>query len=470
MDKNYGKEDKELKKIRDRLLKINKKVNDYLKPSDNPSKITETKDNDVPISGDVSLKEIHERLHAINDYVRKRLKMQPAAHEEVSPVSPPPISPAIEKEISAEKEVIEEKEPAPKKEVVEEKEVVKEKKPAAGKKAAERLGIGLDAGTSYIVAVREVSEENNFVRNIKSERNIFLSVVSDKITKGVLDTTSIKYLTLKNMLYIYGNPALGLSNIFDKEIQRPMNKGILNPSEAESAPVMKMLIEDVIWSPRKEGEVCSFSVPSPSIDRDEDTIYHKEVFEDILRGFGFEPLAIDEGYAVVLSELHYRDFTGIGISCGGGLVNICAAFRGIPAVSFSISRGGDWIDNSAASVLGIPSGRVTAIKEEGMNLKHPINREQEAIAIYYRNFIHYFLENMAGVFGQRHESPKFEKPVDIIFAGGSTMVGEFLDVVKEELKSIDLGFPVDNVKKADNPFTTVVRGCLINAVNAERHR
>lgn len=423
-----GSEDinKELQGARKRLIKINEKVKEYSEPRGESHRIIEAgTDRESGISGEMSLKEIHGQLDAINARLRERTGREM------------PISEFSHVRASVKKEL------------------------------PERAGIGLDLGTSYIVAAHEVRGRSVF---IKSERNAFLSVRCDKATQNLLRELRMKYVSVGGNMYILGHPALDLSNIFNREAQRPMSRGILNPSEAESIPTIKMLVKNVLWSPRKEGEVCCFSIPSPPLDRGQDTIYHRSVFESILRSFGFEPVIIDEGYAVVFSELGYQDFTGIGISCGGGMVNICAAFKSVPAISFSISRGGDWIDKSAASVLGIPSSRVTAIKEQGMSLKKPSGREQEAIAIYYRNFIQYFLKNMAEVFGKGSSAPRFKEPVDIVLAGGSTMVGDFLDVVKEEVSSLDLGFPVGNIKRAVEPFTSVSRGCLFNAIYTGEHK
>ncbi|MBF0253404.1 MAG: hypothetical protein HQL29_06275 [Candidatus Omnitrophica bacterium] len=244
-----------------------------------------------------------------------------------------------------------------------------------------------------------------------------------------------------------------------------MHKGILNPAEAESIPIIKMIIQYLLWEPRKKNEVCCFSVPADPIDREQDTIYHRGVIESILKETGFTPLIIDEAYAVVLSEMEDVDFTGIGVSCGGGMVNVCLAFKSVPVMSFSITRGGDWIDQSAASALNMAVTRVTTIKERGIDLKKPQGREAEAIAIFYRNYIRYFLEKMSQVFGQSSDKPDFADPVDIVFAGGSSLVEGFIDVVKEEAKTINLGIPVGKIRRANEPFTSVARGCLFNAIN-----
>jgi len=452
---------KEVEDIRDKLFEINKRVKEFVGQKKPPRRAKSKKSSlSASIPKSVSLEQMREKLYAINKYLREQAGVKA------------PITIREEPVVKEEEAVIKEEEPVAR----EEEAVVKAEKPAdeipyitqpMKAEGGGRPGIGLDLGTSYIVAAREAQAKGVFV---KSERNACLVIKFDKVTQDLLVKLKIKYMALGENMYILSDSALHLANIFSREVQRPMSEGIINPSEAESIPMIKMLIQNIVWSPREEREICCFSIPSAPIDRGQDTIYHRSVFEGILKNLGFELIVIDEGYAVVLAELGYKDFTGIGISCGGGLVNVCAAFRSIPAISFSISRGGDWIDRSAASVLGVPSSRVTAAKEHGMSLKNPLNREEEAITVYYRNFIHYFLENMARVFNRSSNAPQFKEPVDIVLAGGSAMVGGFLDVVKEEIKSLDLRFAVDSVKKAEDPFTTVARGCLFNAISAGAKR
>ncbi|MBF0571438.1 MAG: cell division FtsA domain-containing protein [Candidatus Omnitrophica bacterium] len=457
--------DEELQDIRKRLLKINDKIKSYSNLSKSPQFSNEKEIKPQRLRGDqeIPVDEMRAKLRAINEYIRAR-----AMGRDVKPpvflreeLPPPPVEKlAFVMEEETVEEVGEEQEPVP----VKEEETTTVVLPALsrGRNAAVRTGVGLDLGTAYIVASREVEDKRVFVKN---ERNAFLSVRCDQSTKDLLTRLKIKYVALQDKLYVLGGMALELADIFGRETQRSMNMGILNPSEAESIPIIQLLVKNILWEPREKGEVCCFSVPAKPLDRDQDTIYHRGVFEGILKNIGFKPLVIDEGYAVVLSEMEDQDFTGIGISCGAGMVNICAAFKSVPVLSFSITRGGDWIDKSAATVLGVPTTRVSTIKEHGMSIKIPANREEEAIAIYYRNYIHYLIENMARVFGKSTDTPHFKEPADIVFAGGSSMVPGFIDVVQEEIKSVKFGFPVGNILHAKEPFTSVVRGCLFNAIN-----
>lgn len=334
-------------------------------------------------------------------------------------------------------------------------------------KVPELKGVGLDLGTSNLVSSRRIEGGHVYVR---AERNAFLSVHNDQGAMDLLSKSGIKYATLGEDLYVMGDLALKFASIFNREVHHPMSMGILNPAEHESTPLIKIAVQNILGLPRVDRETCCFSVPADPVDRDQDTIYHRSIFAGILNDLGFDPVVVDEGYAVVLSELGDRDRPVMGVSCGGGMINVCVAYRLLPIISFSIAKCGDWIDQSAAKALGIPVSQTTTIKEQGMSLKSPATREQQAIAIYYRSNISYFLESLAKVFNNTRDMPQFEDPVDIVFAGGSSMVGDFVDVVKEELKSVNLKMPVGEIKRADDPFTSVTRGCLFHAVDIQKSK
>ncbi|MBF0387263.1 MAG: hypothetical protein HQL20_05335 [Candidatus Omnitrophica bacterium] len=517
--------DDELQKVRERLSKINDKIKQYsaLGAGTQTTGEQELSPTKYKAAQAISVEEMHAKLRAINQYVRDRAagldvgppprffegndnsapapaksERAPSRSSELlakfraqvrpaAPVAPPPPPPPAPR-------VVERPAPPPVPVKRAPQVIVEEAVPEIGDNEASRtvekpeetatssipdyvaeetpgaevrLGVGLDLGTAYIVAGREVEGKRVFVKN---ERNAFLSVRCDTATKDLLTKLKVKYVALGDKLYVLGTMALELADIFGRETQRTMNMGIMNPSEAESIPIIKLLAQNIMWPPRVEGEVCCFSVPAKPIDRDQDTIYHRGVFEGILKSIGFNPIVIDEGYAVVLAEMEQQDFTGIGVSCGAGMVNICAAFRSVPVLSFSITRGGDWIDKSAATVLGVTMSRVCSIKEHGLNIVAPKTREEEAIAIYYRNYIHYLIESMSQVLGRSTGTPRFKDPVDIVFAGGSSMVPGFLEVVKEEAKSAKFGFDIGNIIHAKEPFTSVVRGCLFNAIEAGKKK
>ncbi|MBF0620097.1 MAG: hypothetical protein HQL19_08010 [Candidatus Omnitrophica bacterium] len=325
--------------------------------------------------------------------------------------------------------------------------------------APDILGVGLDMGTANIVAARETLRG----KEVRHSRNAFLFIRDDDSTKELLGKMNIAQQRIKERHCILGKDAFEFSNYFDRATQRPMNVGVINPLERDAIHVMNLIVKGVLWEPRVPNEVCCFCVPAQPVDGAMDVNYHHNVIEIMLSVFGYQVLSMNEAYAVVLAELQEKNFTGIGISCGGGMTNICVSFKAVVIMEFSVAQGGDWIDAHAANVLNISPNKVAGIKEKGMNIVRPETMEQTTIGLFYRNYIKYFIEKIAEEFHKPDKSPQFDEPIDIVFAGGTSMVGGFLEVVRQELKKVDLGIPVGEVRKAADPFNCVAKGCLYNA-------
>jgi actin-like ATPase involved in cell morphogenesis len=255
--------------------------------------------------------------------------------------------------------------------------------------------------------------------------------------------------------------------MFGKEVRRPMQDGFLAPGEQDAIPIMKFILERLLGKPQVENEPVHFCIPAPSIDRDNDTVYHEGIVASILKKLGFAPKSMNEGHAVVYAELADANFTGIGVSCGGGMFNVCISYKTIPAVTFSVARGGDWIDRSVSKVMGIPQVRATAIKEGNVDLMNPKSREEEAVVLYYRNLVSYVLKNLKQRFQLTRDVPQFTDPIEVVCAGGTSMVGGFTQVFAEELEKVGFPLPISGVRRAEDPMTSVVRGTLIAAAIEE---
>jgi hypothetical protein len=322
------------------------------------------------------------------------------------------------------------------------------------------LGKGLDVGTANLVAA--VQNPDGSI-TVKLERNAFLDVRADTYSRGMLTKLKVPYVLRGDQLIVLGEASFELANVFGRETRRPMKDGLISPSEVDALPMIRLIIEKILGEPSVPGENCYFSVPAPSIDRDNNIIYHQGLFEGILRSMGYTARAINEGHAVVFSELAESDFSGIGLSFGGGMVNACVCYKTIPAVSFSISRSGDWIDKHVAEVLGIPKSRATFLKERGVDLANPRGREEEAIAIYYRNLIQYTLANIKARFESTANVPTFQGPVPIVCSGGTALIRSFVPVFEDEFRKMKFPVPVSAITLASEPLNSVAKGCLVAA-------
>jgi hypothetical protein len=323
-------------------------------------------------------------------------------------------------------------------------------------------GVGIDVGTTNICASRVGESKEQIYFNL--QRNAFLDVRTDPYTRKMLLKLGIDHIRIKDRMYVLGNPAFELANIFERNTRRPMMDGLISPQEEEALLIVSMLMGHVLDLPLEDEEICCYSVPADPIDADRNVIYHSGSLDVALRKLNYKPRPVVEGHAVVLAEMADVNYTGIGISGGGGMFNVCVAYSGMPALTFSTSRGGDWIDNNVAEAVGIPSTEAAGIKESGVNLASPRGRVEEAIVIYYRNLINYTLTTIKEKFSRAADMPTFNNPVPLVCAGGTSCIEGFIEVFEEELEKIDFPIPISGVRLARDPLHTVSHGCLVAAL------
>jgi hypothetical protein len=328
------------------------------------------------------------------------------------------------------------------------------------------LGRGLDVGTANLVAAR-MDEEGSI--EFFPARNAFLDVPEDPYTLKMLKGQGVPYIKRENKLFIIGEDAFELANIFNREMRRPMKNGLISPTDVDAMPMEVELFKKILGPPRSEGEMVYYSVPADPVDSTMNIVYHTNIVNGLLERLGYRGTPFNEGQAIVFSELGDDDFTGIGISCGGGMVNICVAFRSMPVVSFSTSKGGDWIDQQAAQVMGCAASKITAVKERGVDINAPKTPEEEAIVIYYRHLIKYSLDNIIKKFEGTKDIPNFPKPVPIAVSGGTSKVGGFVEVFKDEFSKMASRFPIkiSDIRRAEDQLNATSKGCLLAALSHE---
>jgi len=321
-------------------------------------------------------------------------------------------------------------------------------------------GKGVDIGTVFVKCADMEGEEIIF----RSERNAFFEVEYAGFTKKIFDDSKIKYIIKNNKFHVVGDEALQFANIFNKETRRPLSKGVISPTEKEALPMIELLIKSVVGEPRYQDEIAYFSVPGEPLDADFDLIYHIKIVEGFLKTLGYSPRPINEGLAVILSELADKNFIGIGISLGGGVVNVCLSFMSVPIFKFSLTRAGDWIDQQVATAVDEAASRISAIKESSLDLSKEkgLNKIENAFSIYYNNLIEYVIENIKQEFNKVGGVPDIVKPT-IVLSGGTSLPRGFSQRFEQILDRLKLPFPVGEVRMATQPLKSVAKGALVAA-------
>ncbi len=321
-------------------------------------------------------------------------------------------------------------------------------------------GKGLDVGTVNLVAA-EQNEKGEV--ELRLQRNVFIDVEITAYTRAMLTRLEVPYVVQGKKMFVMGEPAFRLANVLNRNTRRPMKDGLISPKEQDALPIMKLMIGSILGEPRAPLEVCFYSVPGDPVDSDLSVAYHRDLFDAVLKSLGYKPSHVIEGHAVTFAELAEEDFTGIGVSCGGGMFNICVAYKSVPALTFSTARSGDWVDLNVAQALGIKPAKAAMIKEQGVDLMNPKNREEDAVAIYYRNLIKYNLSNIAERFRAAENMPTFPEPIPIVFSGGTAMAGNFIELVRNVFKELEFPIPVKELRLAKDPLNATAKGALVAA-------
>ncbi|MFQ5792516.1 MAG: hypothetical protein ACE5JI_18755 [Acidobacteriota bacterium] len=321
--------------------------------------------------------------------------------------------------------------------------------------------IGLDIGTSKILAVQRSG------RALKAftEVNAFIPLPYSRITENILIQNKVHHYQENGNFYVYGNSAEKFANLFNSETRRPMSHGLLNPREPSAITLIKAIIQRLIRQPNSSEDLVCFSVPGAPVDSPNDLIYHENVLKKFLTDLGYRAKSINEGLAAVFSELEKESFTGIGISAGGGMCNVCLAYLSVPVVSFSIPKAGDYIDRSVGSVTGESATRVKTLKEESLDLsRKPKDKLEEALHIYYDDVIQTLVTTLNDALGRASNVPRLDRPVPVVLAGGSARPRGFREKFEKVLRESSYPVEISEVRLSPHPVEATARGALIAAI------
>jgi hypothetical protein len=322
---------------------------------------------------------------------------------------------------------------------------------------------GIDVGTSKIVAARRKSAGREI--ETSAQLNAFIPIPHSKFTETILGQNDISYYREGDELVIYGTATEKFANMFNANVRRPMSDGILNPREKWAMPVLETIIQGLIPKARTQGEMLAFSVPAAAEGKEAELTYHEATLRRYFESLGYKAMAINEGLAVIFSELEDNNFTGIGISCGGGMCNGTLAFLSIPTIMFSITKGGDYIDRTVGAVVNEHDTRVKVIKEEGLDLSRaPKDKFEKALHIYYEDLVDSLTEALRVSVSRAEKLPKSDKALPIVLSGGTAKPKGFREMFERSLKTRSLPFAVSGVRMAADPFTATARGALIAAM------
>lgn len=321
--------------------------------------------------------------------------------------------------------------------------------------------IGLDIGTSRIVSASQTDGGYNF----QSQLNAFVTLPFSKMTENVLRKEHVPHSVRGSEIVVHGNESEKFAALLQVETRRPMTKGILNPTEPEGLGQIRQIISSLVGEKAAPGQKLCYSVPASPIGTDENLTYHDASLRQILTDLGFEVKSINEGLAVIYSELESSNYTGIGVSCGGGLCNVCLAYLSVPVIQFSVTKAGDFIDASAASVTGELSNRIRLLKEDGFYLNgHYGDKIHQVLGVYYDDMIQTLVNGLKEAFLAERNLPRLGRPIPLVLSGGTTLPRGFRERFEKILKDSQFPIELSEVRVAEDPLSTTAKGALVAAL------
>jgi len=325
---------------------------------------------------------------------------------------------------------------------------------------------GLDVGTSYII----LSEEKDSKIAYKDFRDAFYvikpttPVATKMIEKGLAGKVFIK--DNDGSFILLGKDAIEKAIERNDTAKRPMYRGVVSAKEKDAKKILAFILKEVAGKSSEPNEKLVFCVPAQPVDQEDDDFdigYHEDIIKDVLAECGYDAKAINEAEALCYAELENEEYTGIGVSCGAGMTNVCIMLNGEPTVVFSTTKSGDWIDRMSAIATGEPDSVVQAEKEGGgFKVGQPSeNQILSAVSSYYERLIDYTTKQLS-VSLQNHKAlPKFKNPLSIVIAGGTSLADGYVEEFSKKI--IENGFPIKikEVRHAQDPLHAISKGCLI---------
>lgn len=336
---------------------------------------------------------------------------------------------------------------------------------------------GFDCGTFHLVCCKR-DGESGFA--YKKEVNAFLEMPLDnRFVFNMMKNAGVPLIEQPeaNLAYALGESAVNMAYTMTQiELKRPMKDGCLNPKERNAQQIMNVMCHSLIGEVEDDDTTLYYSVPANAINQETDADYHGKVLEAMFKsyrsekGYKVDPHPINEALALVYAELANKAWTGVGISFGAGMVNLCYAMYGAPIFQFSIVNSGDWIDKMASRAIGEET--TTYVNREKMHadltLENPDTLVQRAIKSQYEIMIQHTVQGIKKGVEEAGNKARSEQPIDIIIAGGTSMPKGF-DVLFRKIldQSKITTMKIGEVIRPKDPLYSVARGCLIAAENAK---
>lgn len=330
------------------------------------------------------------------------------------------------------------------------------------------MAIGLDVGTSFLITAKEAGNGIEY----KEFRDAFYRIrpptpfAGKMLEKGLANLSYFK--DTDGSFVIVGQDAINKAIERNQSASRPLFRGVISPREPDARRVLKFILSELVGKPSEKDEVLIYSVPAEPVDQSDEnfnTGYHEDCLKQDLGELGWKATALNEAEAICYSELGDDEYTGICLSFGAGMVNVCVMSSGDPVIKFSTTKSGDWIDRMAAQSTGQTDSVVQVEKENGVFTigEENSNPILSAVSAYYVRLVDYTVQHLASRLSKSADLPKFTAPIPVVVSGGTSRAKGFVEAFRKRLAEVNFPVQIKDVRPAADQLRAVARGCMLAA-------
>lgn len=294
-----------------------------------------------------------------------------------------------------------------------------------------------------------------------------IAVPVDESTLESIDVSNLDLRTVDvdDTTYAVGADADTVADAADDEPRTPLADGTLTAEKASTlAPILEAALDlDAELESADETRLC-YAMPGPLEDREGIAETYRDAVESVAadRNVELELTAIDRGFAVVYDQLSEDNYTGLGICLGSRTTSVALVYYGVPALSFALPIGSEWVRDRAAADGGASSEAVADVHETFELDPDAEGEIERALAQAYDALIGDVLETLA----ERADAASVQDGVSVpIAVGGAGAVEGVEYLVAGRFDAAPLPFSIRGARLADEPAASAARGARAAAVD-----
>ncbi|MCW6598693.1 hypothetical protein [Yersinia ruckeri] len=277
------------------------------------------------------------------------------------------------------------------------------------------------------------------------------------------------YAKIGNSSYILGKDAFSLAGVFPKAEQvRPIVNGLINSAENDSIELLLSFIRKLLSKAPVTITDVVFTLPAPSV-ANIDSTYHRQVVEYLMEQLNINCLAVYDVHASAYTLLSDENMTGINVECGYNVTSICFNYLNVPAITFSIPFGTQFLEDSICRDLSVTARDARKFIEQYNEKDQLPVSKMLAVKAGMDRFVEEFLYKLRSALDSRKSNLiTYDDPIVLALSGGAFVNSRICDELSEGITQIIQSVSLNKIKEVQvspNPQWSAASGAFMLATS-----